>query len=67
MMVEVELFIQWVSTRYIFDSVLAVLVSKSIFDLVSLKKLSPRMKGCANDDTTIDGVSHTFRCESMSP
>ena len=66
MMVEVELFIQCVSARHIFDPVLTVLVSKSIFDLVSLKKLSPRMKGCANDDAMIDGVGHTFQCESIS-
>ena len=68
MIVEVELFIQWVSTGYIFDPVSTVLVSKSIFDLVSLRNLSPRMRGCANDDTTIAGVGvgHTFRSKSMS-
>ena len=36
------------------------------FDLVSLMKLSPKMRGCVNDDTTIAGVVHTFRSKSMS-
>ena len=43
-----------------------MLLSKSIFDLVSLMKLSPKMRGCVNDDTTIAGVVHTFRSKSMS-
>ena len=68
MIVEVEPFIQWVSTGYIFDPVSTVLVSKSIFDLVSLRNLSPRMRGCANDDTAIAGVGvgYTFHSKSMS-
>ena len=57
---------QWVSAGYIFDSVLTVLVSKSIFDLLSLSKLSPRMRSCANDDTAVAGVGHNFRPKSMS-
>ena len=51
MMVEVELVIQWVSAGYIFDPVSTVLVLKTIFNLVSLRKLSPRIRSCANDDT----------------
>ena len=43
-----------------------MLLSKSIFDLVSLRKLSPKMRGCVNDDTAIAGVGHTFRSKSMS-
>ena len=66
MMVEVELFIQWVPTVYVFDPVSMVLVSKSIFDLLSLRKLSPKMRGCANDDITIAGLGHTFPSETMS-
>ena len=68
MIVEVELFIQWVSTGYIFDPVSTVLVSKSIFNLISLRNLSPRVRGCTNNDTTIAGVGvgHTFRSKSMS-
>ena len=34
---------------------------KSIFDLVSLRMLSTRMREYANDDTTIAGVGHTLR------
>ena len=56
MMVEVELF----------DAALTVLVSKSIFDLVSLRKLTPKKSGCANDDTAITGIGHTFQSKSMS-
>ena len=66
MMVEVELVIQWVSAGYIFDPVSTVLVLKTIFNLVSLRKLSPRIRSCANDDTTIAGVGHTFQSESLS-
>ena len=66
MMVEVEIFIQWISAGYIFDPVSTVLVSTSIFDLVSLRKLNLRIRGCANDDTTIAGVGHTFQSESIS-
>ena len=66
MMAEVELFIQCLSAGYICDPISTVLVSKSTFDLVSLSKLSPRMRGCANDDTTIAGVGHTFRSKNMS-
>ena len=66
MMAEVELFIQWVSAGYTCDPISTVLVSKSTFDLVSLRKLSPRMRGCANNDTTITGVGHTFRSKNMS-
>ena len=66
-MVEVELFIQWVFTGYSVDPVSTVLVSKSTFDLASLRKLSPKMRGCVNDDDTmIAGVGHTFRSKSMS-
>ena len=65
-MVEVELFIQWVFTGYSVDPVSTVLVSKSTFDLVSLRKLSPRMRWCVNDDTTIAVVVHTFRPKSIS-
>ena len=65
-MVEVELIIQWVSIGYSVDPVSTLLVSKSIFDLVSLKKLSPKMRGCVNDDTLMAGVGHTFRSNSMS-
>ena len=43
-MAEVEIFIQWISAGYIFDPVSTVLVSKSIFDLVSLRKLIPRIR-----------------------
>ena len=66
MMVQLELVIQWVSAECIFDPVSTVLVLKSIFDLVSLRKLSPRMRDCVNDDTTIAGVGHTFQLECMS-
>ena len=43
-----------------------VLVSKSTFDLVSLRKLSPNMRECVSDDTTIAEVVHTFWSKSMS-
>ena len=62
-MVGVELFIQLVSAGYSFDPVSTMLVS---FDLVSLRKLSPKMRGCVNNDTTIAGVGHTFRSKLMS-
>ena len=61
-----ELCIQWVFAGYNVDPVSTVLVLKSTFDLVSLRKLSPKMRGCVNDDTTIAGVGHTFRSKSMS-
>ena len=66
MMVEVELFIQWVSVGYNVDPVSTVLVSKSTFNLVSLRKLSPKMRGCVNGGTTIAGVGRTFRSKIMS-
>ena len=56
MMVEGELCIQWVFARYSVDPVSTILISKSTFDLVSLKKMSPKMRMCVNDDTTIAGV-----------
>ena len=68
-MVEVELFIQWVFTGYSVDPVSTVLVSKSTFDLASLKKLSPKMRGWGganDDDTMIAGVGLTFQSKSMS-
>ena len=34
-----------------------LLVLNSVFDLVNLRKLSPGMRGCANDDRTTAGVS----------
>ena len=40
-----ELCIQWVFAGYNVDPVSTVLVSKSTFDLVSLRKLSPKMRG----------------------
>ena len=43
-----------------------MLLSKSTFDLVGWKKLSPKMRGCVNDDTTIAGVVDTFWSSSMS-
>ena len=43
-----------------------MLLSKSTFNLVSLKKLIPKMRGCVNDDTTIAGVVDTFWSKSMS-
>ena len=61
-----KLCIQWVFAGYNVDLVSTVLVSKSTFDLVSLRKLSPKMRGCVNDDTAIAGVGHTFRSKSMS-
>ena len=66
MMVEVELFIQWVSVGYNVDPVSTVLVSKSTFNLVSLRKLSRKMRGCVNGGTTIAGVGHTFRSKIIS-
>ena len=54
MMVEMELVIQSISAEYIFYPVSAVLVSKSIFDFISFRKLSP------NDNTKITGVGHTY-------
>ena len=62
-MAEVELFIQLVSAGYSFDPVSTMLLS---FDLVNLRKLSPKMRGCVNNDTTIAGVVHTFRSKLMS-
>ena len=62
-MVKVELFIQLVSAGYSFDRVSTMLVS---FDLVSLRKLSPKMRGCVNNDTTIAGVVHAFRSKLKS-
>ena len=61
-----ELCIQWVFAGYNVDPVSTVLVSKSTFDLVSLRKLGPKMRGGVNDDTAIAGVCHTFRSKSMS-
>ena len=57
MMVELELVIQWTSAGYIFDPISMLLVLNSVFDLVNLRKLSPGMRGCANDDRTTAGVS----------
>ena len=54
-----------VSVGYSFDPVSTVLISKSTFDLVSLRKLSSKMRGCVNDDISIAGVGHTFRSDSM--
>ena len=65
-MVGLELVIQWMSAGYALCPISTLLVSTSIFDLVSLRKLSLRASGCANDNTTILGVGHILRSETMS-
>ena len=65
-MVEVEFVMQWTSAGSIFDPILTLLVSKSIFDLINLRKLSPRMRRCANDDTTIADLGHILLSETIS-
>ena len=52
-MVELEVCIQWVFAGYSVDPVSTVLVAKSTVILVSLRKLSPKMRGCVNVVTNI--------------
>ena len=54
------------SSGYVLDPILTLIVSKSIFDLVNFKKLSPKAKGYASNDTTIAGVGHVLWSEIMS-
>ena len=43
-----------------------MLVSKSVFDLVGLRKLSPRIRGWANDGITVARVGYTFWSKTTS-
>ena len=66
MMVEMELVIHGIFAGYISDPISTLLVSKSILNLVNLRKLSPRITRCANDDTMIAGVGNILRSEAIS-
>ena len=65
-MVEMEFVTQCTSPGCIVDPISTLLVLKSIFDLANLRKLSPRMRGWASDDTTIAGVGHILLSEVIS-
>ena len=65
-MVELELLIQRMSSGYAVEAILTLFVSKSIFDLVNLRKLRPKMSGCASDNTPITGVGQVLWSKAMS-
>ena len=65
-MVELDFLTQRISAGYVSGPTSTLLVSKSILHLVSLRKLIPRIRGCANDDKTIACVGHILLSETIS-
>ena len=65
-MTELDFVTQHISSGFVLGPTLTLLVLKSILDLVSLKKLSPRMRGSGNDDTAIAGIGHIIRSKTIS-
>ena len=62
-MVELDFLTQRISAGYVSGPTSTLLVSKSILDLVSLRKLIPRIMGCTNHDKTIACVGHILLSE----
>ena len=52
--------------EYALDPISTMFVSKSIFNLVNFRKLSPKMSVCASDDRAIAGVGHVLWSNNIS-